>query len=309
MDLSSQMVLFAEVVEGGSFSAAARSRDHSTSAVSRQIGLLENRLGVRLLNRSHQGISLTREGQVFFEKCVALAENVSEAEALVRSMGAHPTGTLRIASTVAFAKSQVMPLLPEFLERYPEIRISLEVSDSEEALASEEFDISLRFSEQIANPNVIVRRLAPNRRVLCASPAYVARNGAPRSLDQLSGHNCLALSKVASFNDWMSAAPAAKTRPRLTGNFEASSADLLYHAALAGVGIARLSTYLVGDDIAAGRLVRLIPDYIDTSSDIVAVYLDRRNLAPKVRAFIDFLVEAFGTVPPWERDERQPATL
>ncbi|MCF3933458.1 LysR family transcriptional regulator [Acuticoccus sp. M5D2P5] len=308
MDLSSQMVLFAEVVEGGSFSAAARSRDHSTSAVSRQIGLLENRLGVRLLNRSHHGISLTREGQVFFEKCVALAENVSEAEALVRSMSAHPNGILRVGSTVAFAKSQLMPLLPEFLDRYPEIKLSLEVSDREDELASEEFDVSLRFSEQIANPNVIVRRLAPNRRVLCASPAYVARNGAPRSLGDLSGHNSLALSTVASFNDWAVGANGARA-PRLSGNFEASSADLLYHAALAGVGIARLSTYLVGDDIAAGRLVRLVPDYIDESSDIVAVYLDRRNLAPKVRVFIDFLVEAFGSVPPWERENGPAADL
>ncbi len=302
MELPSQMVLFAKVVENGSFSAAARSMGHTPSAVSKQIGRLENRLGVRLLNRARQGITLTEEGRAFYERCAEVAANISEAEAMVVSMTAHPQGELRVAATVAFAKAHLLPILPAFLERNPDLRLSLEVTDRSVDIVEERIDVAIRFSEQIDDPDVVARKLAPNRRVICAAPAYLERFGTPETPEDLSRHNCLRLSTVARWNDWHFGDPEEKGTVRLDGNFEANSADAIYHATLAGMGVARLSTYLVGGDLCAGRLVRLLPDYVDESSDIVAIYADRRNLAPKIRAFVDYLVDWFGTTPPWERE-------
>ena len=302
MELPSQMVLFAKVVENGSFSAAARSMGQTPSAVSKQIGRLENRLGVRLLNRARQGITLTDEGRAFYERCAEVAANISEAEAMVVSMTAHPQGEFRVAATVAFAKAHLLPILPAFLERNPDLRLSLEVTDRSVDIVEERIDVAIRFSEQIDDPDVVARKLAPNRRVICAAPAYLERFGTPETPEDLSRHNCLRLSTVARWNDWHFGDPEEKGTVRLDGNFEANSADAIYHATLAGMGVARLSTYLVGGDICAGRLVRLLPDYVDESSDIVAIYADRRNLAPKIRAFVDYLVDWFGTTPPWERE-------
>ena len=302
MELSSQMVLFAKVVENGSFSAAARAMEHTPSAVSKQIGRLEDRLGVRLLNRSRQGISLTDEGAAFYERCSAVAVNISEAEAMAISMGDHPQGQLRVAATVAFAKAHLLPILPDFLERNPDLRLSLELTDRPVDIAEEGIDVAIRFSEQIDDPDVFARKLARNRRFICAAPAYLERHGTPQAPADLQHHNCLQLSTVARWNDWDFGDAEGTEKIPLGGNFEANSADAIYHAALAGLGIARLSTYLVCDDLRQGRLVRVLPDYVDETSEIVAIYADRRNLSPKIRAFIDYLADWSGTTPPWERE-------
>jgi len=300
MELSSQMVLFAKVVEKQSFSAAARSVGHSPSAVSRQIGHLEDRLGVRLLNRSKHGLSMTEEGRAFYQRCAEVAATVSDAESFAASISGHPQGVLRVVSTVAFAKSQVLPVLPAFLAEFPSVSLSLELTDRKVDLAAEAVDVAIRFTEQVEDSSAIARKLAANRRVICAAPAYVARFGAPRAPRDLALHNCLRLSTVVSWNDWD--LPGEGGEVELGGNFEANSADAVYHATLAGLGISRLSTYLVADDLRRGRLVRLLPGYAGEGSDILAVYSDKRNLSPKVRAFIDFLVRHFAPVPPWERE-------
>lgn len=302
MELSSQMLLFARVVECESFSAAARALNQSPSAVSRQIGHLEDRLGVRLVNRTRQGLSLTHEGSAFYERCSEVAARISDAEALVVSMGAHPQGLLRVVATVAFAKAQVLPILPGFLERHPEVHLSVELTDRKIDLAAENIDLAIRFTEQIEDGSVIARKLASNRRVICAAPAYVERFGRPERPQDLARHNCLRLSTVIRWNDWHLEEPESGGPILLKGNFEANSADGIYHATLAGIGIARLSSYLVGEDIRKGRLLRLLPEYSDEGSDIFAIYSDKRNLAPKTRAFIDYLTDHFGTVPPWERE-------
>jgi DNA-binding transcriptional LysR family regulator len=301
MELSSQMVLFAKVVESKSFSAAARAVGHSPSAVSRQIGHLEDRIGVRLLNRSKHGLSLTAEGREFSERCAEVAAKISDAESFVSSMSDHPQGVLRVTATVAFGKTQLLPITPEFLWRFPDVEMSLELTDRPIDLAADNIDVAIRFTEQIDDTSVVARKLAFNRRVICAAPSYLAKFGAPQRPKDLVQHNCLRLSTVTRWNDWnLGTAPGEVSVP-IKGNFEANSADGIYHAALAGVGIARLSTYLVGEDIKANRLIRVLPDYSDGGSDIYAIYSEKRNLSPKVRAFIDYLVDWFGSVPPWER--------
>ncbi|MEM9793537.1 MAG: LysR family transcriptional regulator [Pseudomonadota bacterium] len=297
------MILFARVVDKGSFSGAAREISQSPSAVSKQIGALEDRLGVRLVTRTQQGISLTEEGRVFHDRCTQIAETVSDTETLLESMARYPRGVLRVNATVAFGKAQILPILPKFLATYPELTVNLELTDRPTDPYSDDIDVGIRFTEQIDHNSVIARKLAPNRRVICASPGYLANHGVPALPDDLQNHNCLRLSTVQKWNEWSFGKGAGKRGVMVTGNFEANSADAVYHAALAGVGIARLSTYLIGADLAAGRLVRLLPDYIHTESAIYAIYPERRNLAPKIRAFLDYLTDYFGKTPPWERHE------
>lgn len=302
MEIANQMMLFAHVVEHGSFSASARAFDHTPSSVSKQISQLEDRLGVRLLNRTTRGITLTEDGRAFYARCAEIARAVAEAESMVVSLGDHPQGTLRVAATVAFAKALLVPLLPAFLAENDDLKLILDLTDRPVDLAEGEADVAIRFTEQITDPSVIVRKLATNRRVICAAPSYLEAHGAPGQPEDLLQHNCLRLSTVSSWNDWEFPGPNGPGVLHVTGNFEANSADAVYHAVLAGLGVARLSTYLVGDDLRAGRLVRVLPEYVQQNSNILAVYASRHNLPPKVRVFVDFLAERIGPVPPWERD-------
>ncbi|HEM47189.1 MAG TPA: LysR family transcriptional regulator, partial [Alphaproteobacteria bacterium] len=264
---------------------------------------LEDRLGMRLLNRTTRQISLTEEGREFYERCVRVLAEIEEAEQWIVESRDSVRGTLRVSATVAFAKHHVLPLIPEFLERYPDLRVHLEVTDRFVDLVEEGVDVAIRFSEQIVDPSLVARRLAVNRRVVCAAPAYLERHGAPQTPEQLLEHNCLRLYTVSSFNEWEFQGAEGGGVLAVKGNFETNSADALYHAALAGVGIARLATFLVGPDLKAGRLVRLLPEYEHQKSSILAVFPKRQHLSPKVRAFVDYLVEKFTPVPPWEAED------
>lgn len=302
MDIATQMTIFARAVQEGGFSAAARALDLTPSAVSKQISRLEDRLGVRLLNRTTRHISLTEEGRAFYERCARIVAEIEEAEESVAAQQGRVRGILRVASTVVFAKHHVLPLLPEFLKRYPDLQVSLEVTDRSVDLVEEGVDVAIRFTEQLSDRSLVARRLAVNRRVICAAPSYLQAYGVPQTPKELSTHNCLRLYTVSSFNDWEFEGPNGASIVHVYGNFETNSADALYHAALAGLGVARLSTYVIGPDLKAGRLVRLLPEYVHEKASILAVYPHRRHLSPRVRAFIDFLVEKFTPVPPWELD-------
>jgi len=295
MDIANQMILFANVVDHGSFSATARSLGQSPSAVSKQISHLEDRLGVRLLNRSTRTISLTEAGRPFYARCAEIAAGVSEAESLAVSMGSRPQGTLRIAASVAFAKALLVPALPPFLKAHPDLRIMLDLTDRHVDLAESDHDVAIRFSEQMDDPTVIARKLTDNERLLCASPDYVAAHGQPQSPEDLGQHNCLRISTVDDWNLWHFQQADQLLEHKAAGNFEADSADGIYHAALAGLGIARLSSYLVRSDIECGRLVHLLPGHREDRTEIFAVYSSRRNLSPKVRVFVDYLVAHFRT--------------
>ncbi len=300
MELAAQMVTFARTVQEGGFSAAARALDLTPSAVSKQISRLENRLGMRLLNRTTRQISLTEEGREFYQHCVRVLAELDEAQQWISDSQGSVKGSLRVAATVAFAKHHVLPLIPEFLERYSALQVHLEVTDRHVDLVEEGTDVAIRFTEQLTDPSLVARRLAVNRRVICAAPAYIARHGAPQTPDDLRHHNCLRLYTVSTFNEWEFEEPEGARILDVPGNFETNSADALYHAALAGVGIARLSTFLIEPDLNAGRLVALLPEYIHEKASILAVFPKRQHLSPKVRVFIDFLVEKFTPIPPWE---------
>lgn len=305
MDIANQMILFAKVVDTGGFSAAARDLGLTPSAVSRQIGNLEDRLGARLLNRSTRRVSLTEVGKEFHERCREIARSVEDAEALVASRLDHPQGTLRISATSAFAKAQLLPILPLFLAENPDLKLSLELTDREIDLIGEQIDVAIRFTEQISDTSMVARKLASNQRIFCAAPDYIKRHGQPKKPEDLADHNCLRLSTVEKFNNWQLNDGHSNVARRITGNFETNSSDALFHAALDGLGIAKLSTYLCNEALDDGRLVRVLPDYAEDASDVLAIYPNRRNLSPNVRAFVDFLADQYGKVPPWEREKRK----
>jgi DNA-binding transcriptional LysR family regulator len=293
MDIASQMVLFADVVEHGSLSSTARNRGLSPSAVSKQITSLEDRLGVRLLNRSTRHLSVTEEGQSFYERCASISSQIREAQELVEAMGGHPQGTLRVASTVAFGKSQLLPILPEFLDAHPGLKVDLDLTDRAVDLTTEEYDVAIRFDAQIESSSVIVRKLTAYRRVVCASPDYVARHGVPRTLQDFAGHNCLRVSTVQNWNDWHFQLDGEDVVVKATGNFEANSADAVYAAAKAGLGLAKLSRYMVDGDIRNGTLLQLFPEHSGEAAAIYAVYASKHHLSPKIRAFINHVAGKF----------------
>ncbi len=296
MDISAQMLIFATVVEQGSISAAARSMGQTPSAVSKQIGLLEDQVHYRLLNRTRTGISPTLEGQAFYEKCKAMADKFKEAEAMIHNFDGIPRGVLRIASTVAFGKAQLIPALPKFMEENPEVNVSLDLTDREIDLRSEGFDAAICFAEQRKNPDMVIRRIMQSRRVLCASPEYLERSGTPTSFAELAEHNCLRVAGRSQRNAWNSIEPKVGEKFEATGSFEGNSTDVVFRAVLAGIGIARLPFYIANCKFQSGELVHVMPEYAPPSTDIVVMFADRRNLAPKTRAFVDYLVQQFRDV-------------
>ena len=300
LDFTTQILIFLRVVDDGSFSAAARALEISTSAVSRQVRRLEDHLGIRLLNRGPRGISLTGEGEIYYHQASALAAQLQDLETLAMSLGDEVRGPLRVCSTVAFAKAWLLPVIGEFLEQHPDVELDLELMDRPVDFQEQNVDVAIRFSEQIDDGSLIARRLAVNRRIICAAPEYLERHGRPDSLDDLASFNCLRLSAVSRWNHWSFVENGESRSIRVDGNLRANSADAVYHATLQGLGIARLSTYLVGEDVRCGRLVQILPEYVDSSSNLLAVYPERRNLPRKVSAFVAFLLQQFQPIPPWE---------
>ncbi|MBT3140001.1 LysR family transcriptional regulator [Ruegeria litorea] len=297
MDISAQMLLFATVVEQGSISAAARSMGQTPSAVSKQIGLLEDQVHYRLLNRTRTGVSPTHEGQEFYEKCKAMAEKFKEAEAMIQNLDGIPRGKLKIASTVAFGKSQLIPALPKFMIENPEVHVSLDLKDREVDLQGEGFDVAICFAEQRKNLDVVVRRIMQSRRVLCAAPSYLEHCGMPTDFTELAQHNCLRVAGSSRRNSWSNVEPVGEHAFEAQGTFEGNSTDVVYRATLAGVGIARLPYYMAQEKFRIGELVHVLPEYAPPSTDIVVMFAQRRNLAPKTRAFVDFMVRQFRDAP------------
>jgi DNA-binding transcriptional LysR family regulator len=291
------MLIFANVVAQGSISAAARAMGQTPSAVSKQIGLLEDHVRYRLLNRTRTGVSPTAEGQEFYHKCNAMAEKFKEAEELILQLDGTPRGMLKIASSVAFGKSQLLPALPKFLQENGDVQVSLDLTDRYVDLQSEGYDAAICFAEQSKKPDIMVRSIMQSSRVLCASPSYLERHGNPTDFEELAKHNCLRIAGNSSRNAWRKADASGGEDFEARGSFEGNSTDVIFRAALAGIGIARLPCYMANQKFQTGELVHVMPDYAPPSTDIAIMFADRRNLAPKARAFIDFLVREFGCVP------------
>ncbi|GLS04771.1 transcriptional regulator [Chitiniphilus shinanonensis] len=292
------MTVFARVVETGSFVRAAERLDISTTAASRLVADLENHLGARLLNRTTRKLSLTEAGQDYYARCVQILTDVAEAEAALSSETQRPQGTLRIAAPVSLGILHLSPLLPHYRQRYPEVTLNLELADRTVDLVEEGFDLAVRIAPRLGD-NLVARRLCRIRVPITASPDYLARHGVPAEPQALAGHNCLLYSYAATGDDWPFGADGAD-KVRVKGNLRANNGDVLCAAARAGEGIIRQPTFLIGDDLRQGRLVRLLERFGEPDLFAWAVYPSRRHVTAKVRSMIDFLAEAWGDPPPWD---------
>ncbi len=301
MDRRDEMAVFVRVVDAESFSHAARALGLTPSAVSKLIGRLEDRLGVRLLNRTTRRLSLTEEGGAFYSRCVPILADIADAEAAVSDLHAEPRGTLKINASTAFAQYQVMPLIPDLLARYPEMQVQLTMTDSIVNLVEEGVDVAIRIGV-LSDSSLIARKLAPAKRVVVAAPSYLERMGTPKTPDDLDKHDCLTLSFESSLNRWEVKSAGGPRIIRVNGSFQSNNAVVLHQAALEGVGLFRAATFVVGPDIDAGRLIPVLQEYEpEADANIYAVYPTARHLSPKVRVFVDTMVETFAPVPPWDK--------
>lgn len=295
------MLVFAEVVSSGSFTQAAQRLGLSKASVSREVAGLEHRLGAQLLRRTTRSMSLTEVGETFYAGCQRVVEEAEQAERSVRELQAEPRGEVRLAASISLGQLQIAPQLPAFLARHPKLRVHVELSDRTVDLVSEKYDLAIRITGRLADASLVQRRLCPIRFVVCAAPAYLARRGAPREPAELEQHNCLGVGA----SPWH-ALLSRERAVRLRGDLYVDNGDALRRIAVLGHGIVFLPTYLVGEDLGAGRLVRILPDQLELEASAFAVYPQSRHASPKVRALIDYLAEVLGPEPPWDAFEAKP---
>jgi DNA-binding transcriptional LysR family regulator len=294
------MRVFAQVVEAKSFSAAADKLGMSKSLASRHVSALERALSVKLLNRSTRRLSLTEAGALFYEHCARIVQEAELAEQRLTRTQSEPAGLVRVTATPAFAVRHVLPALAEFYQKYPKIRVHLACSNRPLDLGDERFDLGIRVSFD-PPPDMVARKLAVNRSVLCASPAYLKRHGMPRRIEDLRKHECVLFPVLAPKGVWTLRRDRRKYLVPVAGAFETDEMDVVRAAVAAGLGIGILPVYMVGDALQEGQLVPLLRQFqVVPESAIYLVYLPNRTLSSRVRVLIDFLAERFGPIPSWE---------
>ncbi|MBV6861312.1 LysR family transcriptional regulator [Xanthomonas euvesicatoria] len=297
MDTLDAMRVFAAVAERSGFSAAADALDRSTASVTRQIAALEQRLGTRLLNRTTRRVSLTSAGSAYYQRCLQLLADLDDLEATIGAQALEPAGVLRVNAPVSYGIERLGALLPGFRARYPQVELDLSLSDRLVDMVEEGFDVAIRITRQPA-PMLIARQLGKVRILACASPAYLARAGTPRHPSDLAGHECLLYHYSPSGDEVRFQGPEGDIDVRLRSGLRANNGHVLNAAALAGQGIVMQPDFLAEPHLAAGRLVRILPDYALDEIGIFAVYTSRSHLAPKVRSFIDYLIECMAEPGP-----------
>ncbi|UEM18909.1 LysR family transcriptional regulator [Skermanella mucosa] len=299
MDRLDDMCVFIRVVDARSFTLAAERLGLSKSAVSRRMADLENRLGARLLNRTTRSLSLTEVGRAFYDRCARIVADVEEAERAVADLHAQPRGTLRINAPMSFGMMHIAPAIAEFLRRHPGLEIDMDLNDRYIDLIEEGYDVAVRIG-RLRDSSLVARRLAPNRRVVVGSPAYFKAHGRPVDPDDLAGHNCLIYTNAPLADQWQFRIDGEVRSVKVSGTLRVNNGEVLREAAVGGHGIAILPTFIIGEQIASGRLDVVLMDFVAGDSAVHAVYPHGRHLSPKVRVFVDFLAGRFGPVPYWD---------
>jgi DNA-binding transcriptional LysR family regulator len=298
MDKTQEMTSFVAVVEAGSFVAAAAGvLGLSKAAVSRQVAELEHRLGARLLHRTTRRLSLTDDGQLFYGRAKELLAAIDEAESEIASRSGEPSGLLRINAPLTFGVLHLAPLWGRFADAHPKVALEIDLSDRIVDLVEEGYDLAVRITN-LPSSQLVSRQLASSRMVLCASPEYIARHGAPAHPDDLTAHRVISYSYWSTRDEWRFSGPDGEVRVRTQPRIHANNGDTCRAAALDHQGIILQPDFLVGDDLRQGTLVELLPDYASLTIGIHAVYPSRKYLPIKTRRMVDFLVAAFAT-PSW----------
>lgn len=296
MDLLDSMKVFVLAVEKGSLSAAAAACGISATMAGKHLQSLEKRLGTRLLNRSTRRQHLSSFGADYLQRCKEILRLVAETDAQAQQLQLAPTGRLRISAPVSFGTEALMPVLPEYLERHPQVSIDLSLSDRVVDLVEEGFELAIRIGA-VTDPALIARPLAPYRLMICASPAYLARCGTPARPEDLSRHECLAFTPAAAA-PWRLAGPAGVSQIPVAGRLQINHGQALRVAALHGLGIVQQPAILLEADVREGRLVQLFASHELPSRPMSAVFLPDRYRSAKLRSFVDFVLARFGAPQP-----------
>jgi DNA-binding transcriptional LysR family regulator len=291
MDLFSSMKMYVAVVEGGSFSAAADKLDISRAMASKQIQKLEEHLGTRLLNRTTRRLSLTETGREFYERSIQIIGDVEDAEQIAGQMTRRPQGVLRVTIPLSYGQHRLATVIGDYTQAYPHVQLDIKLSDRKVDLIEEGLDLAIRIGA-MPQSDLIARKIGGVRSIICATPAYLARHGTPQTLEDLTKHSCLGYTLSGTGAEWRLEGPDGSVSVPISGPIKADNGDIIRLAALSDAGIIFQPHFIVGDDIDAGRLVRVLPEWQSVELGVYAVYPSRKHLSAKVRTFVDFLVAA-----------------
>lgn len=291
IDVMKAMQAFVAVVDSGSFVSAAEMLDTSTAAISRQVSGLEGHLGARLLNRTTRRISLTESGHEYYSRAQSILSDLAEAEAIVGQQAIQPKGLLRISAPLSYGIHELARLLPDFMRRYPDLKLDIDLSDRVVDLANDGIDVAIRISQSLTS-QVVARKIMPIEMILCASPDYLARKGTPKTPEEIAEHETLSYSYLSTGDNWHFVDKnQTEVTVRIQSTVHASNGDLLTALGLSGNGIIIQPVFIVAKHIAEGKLVPLLPEWHMGEFYLYAVYLSRKHLSAKIRAFIDHLAE------------------
>ncbi|MFM2588138.1 LysR family transcriptional regulator [Vibrio sp. TBV020] len=280
---------FVGVAETQSFTSAAKKLDTSVAQISRRVSALEERLAVKLFNRTTRKVSLTEAGQLYYQQCKHLVEGLELAELAVTQMQSTPKGLLKVTAPVTYGEQHLAPLLHQFLELYPQVNLDLMLTNQKLDLIELGVDVAIRLG-RLQDSSLIAKRLSTRQLYVCASPEYLDRFGEPHTLSELSNHQCL----VGSIEYWRFRDDKGEKSLRVSGRIHCNSGYALLDAAKRGLGLAQLPDHYVQDALDSGELVEVLTEYRDEREGIWALYPQNRNLSPKVRLLIDFLAEKLG---------------
>ena len=299
MDQLNDMATFASVVAEGSFSRAAHSLGLSKATISKRISRLEDRLGARLLNRTTRRLSLTEVGSAFHEHCSRLVAEAEEAEQTVTALTANPRGTLRVNVPMSFGRLHIARAIPQFLAQFPDLKVDITLDDAFVDLVYGGYDLAIRIAD-LPDSSLVARRLAPSRGVVCGSPGYFRCRGVPETPDDLRNHECLSYRYLATTGSWPFKRGQRTCSIPVSGSLSANNGDVLLAAAVAGIGLVLVPTFMVEQQLRSGALRPVLASYAESDFGIYAVYPHRRHVSPKVRAFVDYFAERFGPAPYWD---------
>lgn len=295
-----QLESFVAVATLGSLSAAARQEGVAPAMIGRRINALESRLGIKLLIRSTRSMSLTSEGSAFLEEAQRILRELNDIESQVSQGSVRPSGHLRITAPAGFGRRHVAPLLPDFVNTYPDVSVSLDLSDRLVDLVDEGYDCAIRIGE-LEDSRLIGMRLADNKRVIVAAPAYLQLHGRPNVPDDLLEHNCLSFGQQGNqAKGWLLRQNGQTKAVRVKGNLACSDGSVLHQWTLAGIGLAWRSLWEVQQDIAAGRLVTVLEAFEAPANGIFALFPERKHVPQRLRLFLDFLKAQYASPTYWE---------
>jgi len=308
MDRLRCIEVFLAVAARRSFSGAARQLNMSKGNVTKHVAWLERALGARLLARTTKSVSLTDVGLTYLENAQELLARMEEIEASVRHSVSEPRGVIRVGSPPSFGSYHLVPAVTAFTAQHPDIQIALCLDDGGADLIDEGLDLSVRISQSLKDASFVAQLLARAPQVLVASPAYLERHGTPKTIGELASHNCLVHSLKAPTSIWSFRGPEGKVSVRVRGALRSNFGDALRYAALLGHGISMHPTYMIADDLAAGTLKVLMPEYEPTRLEIYAVFPSRRNVPLRVNTFLTFLREWFSARSNWPVAASRPGS-